>query len=159
MTTTYPMNVGECSRWLQVAYENRKSVLKKWFQQSLITVTFDRGEYQGCTETYTAQCTEGSIVTEMSCPGKAAQVTEHCLAGQCLGGGNETALTRTIERGQVYDVHVEASPPWPELRTGTVSVKVIDPQEGEDMTFFVDAAPEAGVIWTVSLLVMVSLAL
>lgn len=133
-------------------------MLKRWFQQPLITVTFESGEYQGCSETYTAQCTEGNIVTQMSCPGRAAQVTEHCLAGQCLGGGNETALTRTIERGQVYDVHVPGFSALPKLTTGTVSVKVIDPQEGDELTFFVDAAPEAGVIWTVSLLVMVSLA-
>jgi len=123
-----------------------------------MTVKFESGEYQGCTETYTAQCTEGNIVTQMSCPGRAAQVTEHCLAGQCLGGVNETVLTRTIERGQVIDVHVPGFNALPDLRTGTVDVKVIDAQEDDsDLFFFVDAAPEAGVIWTAALLVMVSL--
>lgn len=152
------MSVGECNRWLQVAYDTKKTVLKRWFQQELITVTFESGEYNGCTETYTAQCTEGSIVSHMSCPGRAAQVTEHCLAGQCLGGGNETALIRTIERGQVFDVHVPGFSEVPNLRTGTVHVKVIDPQEGDSMTYFLDAAPEAGVIWTAALLVAMSLA-
>jgi len=144
MTTTYPMDVGECNRWLLVSYDARKIVWKRWFQQPLITVMFESGEYQGCTETYTAQCTEGSIVTQMSCPEKAAQVTEHCLAGQCLGGKDETMLTRTIERGQVYDLHVPGFSGLPNLRTGTVNVKVIDAQKDEDFYLFVAAAPEAG---------------
>merc|ERR1719323_2574473 len=96
------MSVGECSRWLQVAYGKKIIVIKRWFLEELMTVIFKTGEYQGCYERYTADCTKGAIVTQRKCPGKAAQVTEMCLSGTC----EESVLTKTVETGQVYDVAV-----------------------------------------------------
>jgi len=130
--------------------------LRNWFLEELMIVVRSSGEYKECLERYTADCTKGAIVKKRMCPGKAVHTEELCLAG----GSGCAMLAETVEEGQGYDLtltgHKEVV-----LTTGTtVVVKVIDAKDDDAGSFnlIIDAAPEAGVIWAMLLVVAVSLA-
>lgn len=134
--------------------------------EKLLSVRFSAGEYQGCHELYTADCTKGAIVMERNCP-EAVQVADLCLSGETC---EEPVLTKTVEKGQTYNVFVRGQDDTM-VETGTVEIKVIDPADADDpLVFaadaaddpddpvFISAAPVAAVIWDV-FVVAVSLVL
>lgn len=121
-----------------------------------MTVMYTSGENKECLERYTVDCTKGAIITKMTCPGKAVQTQEVCLAG----GSGCALLTKTVEAGQVYDLTLTGHKAVT-LPVGSTAVfKVIDAPDFDAKGFpiFIDAAPEAGVMWAMFLAVAVSLA-
>lgn len=141
--------------------------MKRWYQKELLTVVFFEGEYQGCDETYTADCTQGAILMQRNCPGKAPQTNTLCMSGvNC----EDTPLTKSVAAGARYMFSVDEVKGIL-LKTGTVQIKVIDAWNDDTGVFvgvtgaptmpppiFVNAAPEAGIIWAMFLTVLMSLA-
>lgn len=121
-----------------------------------MTVMHTTGEYKECLERYTADCTKGAIVKKRTCPGKAVHTEELCLTG----GSGCAMLTETVEAGQAYDVKLTGQKEVVLTTGSTVVVKVIDAKDDDAKGFdlIIDAAPEAGVIWAMFLVVAVSLA-
>jgi len=138
--------------------------MKKWYQQELLTVVYNEGDYQGCYETYTADCTQGAILTLMKCGESAPQTNTLCMSGvNC----EDTPLTKNVAAGALYKFSVEDVKDI-ELDKGTVQIKVIDAWDDDTGIFvgvtgapapiFVDGAPETGIIWAMFLTVLMSLA-
>jgi len=135
-------------------------VMRRWYLKELMMIVFNEGEHQGCYEVYTADCSQGAILTQLNCQGKAPQTNSLCVSGVNCG---DTPLTKSVEAGQHYKFSVKEKDF--KLESGTVEIKVIDawtddtgvfeqgtPAPGPAPPMFLDhTASKAGVTWALFL--------
>lgn len=128
--------------------------MESWYLVELMTLQYTAGENQGCEERFIADCTKSAVIREKTCQGgEPSQVSESCVSEKkCGASAKDSGLE--IEPGQVVKVTL----PNHDVKTlemGRVQLSVIDKKDVNvwDVVFLDAAAPEAGVIWAIFLVV------
>jgi len=135
------------------------ATMESWYLVELATLQYTAGENQGCEERFTADCTKSAVIREKTCPGgELTQVSETCVSEKkCGASAKDSGLD--IEPGQEVKVTLP-NHDVKTLNTGRVQFSVKDKMDVtiHDVIFVDAAAPEAGLIWAIFLVVWQCLA-